>query len=139
MAHGFDALPEALRPIAKPRVYEPHVHPVPHPPDEALVDCGVYVDGERLPGKFTYADACSKVHEIELTAQERQEGQEGEEGEEAQERQHAFVWVGLHEPDESQMQDVADVFGLHPLAVEDAVHAHQRPKLGATTTRCFLS
>ena len=35
----------------------------------------------------------------------------------------------MHEPDETQMQDVADVFGLHPLAVEDAVHAHQRPKL----------
>jgi magnesium transporter len=138
VAHGFDALPEALRPIAKPRVYEPHVHPVPHPPDEALVDCGVYVDGERLPGKFTYADACSKVHEIELTAQERQEGQVGPEGEEAQERQHAFVWVGLHEPDESQMQDVADVFGLHPLAVEDAVHAHQRPKLERYDDRLFL-
>ena len=41
----------------------------------------------------------------------------------------AFVWIGLHEPDEHQMQAVADVFGLHELAAEDAVHAHQRPKL----------
>ncbi len=41
----------------------------------------------------------------------------------------AFVWVGLHEPDEAHMKEVADVFGLHPLAVEDAVCAHQRPKL----------
>jgi len=41
----------------------------------------------------------------------------------------AFVWIGLHEPDETEMQNVADVFGLHPLAVEDAVVAHQRPKL----------
>ena len=139
MAHGFDALPEALRPIAK-RVDEAHVHPVPHPP-EALVDCGVYVNGERLPGKFTYAEACRKVHEIELAAEDGQtaeDGQEGEEAQEGQERQQAFVWVGLHEPDETQMQDVADVFGLHPIAVEDAVHAHQRPKLERYDDTLFL-
>jgi magnesium transporter len=137
VAHGFDALPEALRPVAK-RVDEAHVHPVSHPPDLALVDCGVYVNGERLPGKFTYAEACSKVHEIELTAQQRQDGQEAQEEQQAQERPQAFVWVGLHEPDESQMQDVADVFGLHPLAVEDAVHAHQRPKLERYDDTLFL-
>ncbi len=104
---GFDALPEALRPLA----HEPHVHPVSHPPNEALVDCAVYADGHRLPGKFTYAAALGKVREIEMLGHE------------------AFVWVGLHEPDSTQMQDVADVFGLHPLAVEDAVCAHQRPKV----------
>jgi magnesium transporter len=76
-----------------------------------LVDCGIYVEGHRLSGKYTYAAALSKVREIELMGHE------------------AFVWIGLHEPDESEMQDVADVFGLHPLAVEDAVLAHQRPKL----------
>ena len=63
-------MPEVLRPIvASPRVHQPHDPlPLPTRADEALVDCGVYVDGERLPGKFTYADACSKVHEIELTS-----------------------------------------------------------------------
>jgi magnesium transporter len=50
----------------------------------------------------------------------------------------AFVWIGLHGPDESQMQEVADVFGLHPLAVEDAVHAHQRPKLERYDDTLFL-
>jgi magnesium transporter len=40
-----------------------------------------------------------------------------------------FVWVGLHEPDADQMREVAEVFGLHRLAAEDAVHAHQRPKV----------
>jgi magnesium transporter len=138
VSQGFDALPEALRPVTKPRVYQPHVHPLPHPPDEALVDCGVYVNGKRLPGKFTYADACSKVHEIELTEQEALGGQDGPEGQERQERAQAFVWVGLHEPDETQMQKVADVFGLHPLAVEDAVHAHQRPKLERYDDTLFL-
>jgi magnesium transporter len=41
----------------------------------------------------------------------------------------AFVWIGLHEPDEHQMQTVADVFGLHPLLVRGAVQTHYRPKL----------
>jgi magnesium transporter len=111
MFPGFDALPEVLRPVAKPRVYEHHEHPAERPA-QPLVDCGVYVEGQRLPGKFsTYAATLSKVREIEFTEHE------------------AFVWIGLHEPDEEHMQEVADVFGLHPLAVEDAVHAHQRPKL----------
>ena len=108
MFEGFDALPEALRTIA----HEPHPEPPPQPaPHEALIDCAVYVAGHRLPGKFSYTAACSKVHQIEMLGHE------------------AFVWVGLHEPDETQMKEVADVFGLHPLAVEDAVCAHQRPKL----------
>ena len=40
-----------------------------------------------------------------------------------------FVWVGLHEPSQDEMELVALSFGLHRLAVEDAVVAHQRPKL----------
>jgi magnesium transporter len=40
-----------------------------------------------------------------------------------------FVWIGLYEPDVSELADIAEEFSLHPLAVEDAVHAHQRPKL----------
>jgi magnesium transporter len=120
MSSGFDALPEALRAVAKPRVYQQHVHPAPAPA-EPLVDCGVYVEGQRLPGKYdSYAAALNKVREIELIGHE------------------AFVWVGLHEPDEAHMQEVADVFGLHPLAVEDAVHAHQRPKLERYDDTLFL-
>lgn len=118
MFPGFDALPEVLRPVARPQ--PPNAHPVAQPPAQALVDCGVYVCGQRLPGKYTCAAALREVREIELTGQE------------------AFVWIGLHEPDENQMQDVADVFGLHPLAVEDAVHAHQRPKLERYDETLFL-
>lgn len=44
-------------------------------------------------------------------------------------RQDAFVWLGLYEPDEVLLQAVRQMFGLHELAVEDAHHAHQRPKL----------
>jgi magnesium transporter len=40
-----------------------------------------------------------------------------------------FVWVGLYRPSERELGDVAAAFGLHPLAVEDALSSHQRPKL----------
>ncbi len=101
MATGFDALPEPLRAVAKPRVYQQHTHPVP-PPPEPLVDCGVYVNGHRLPGKYDdYAAALNKAREIELTPHDM----------EPDAPQEAFVWVGLHEPDEAHMQEVADVFG----------------------------
>ncbi|MBX9639490.1 MAG: magnesium/cobalt transporter CorA [Mycobacteriaceae bacterium] len=118
MFPGFDALPEALRPVARSR--QQHVHPVASPPAQTLVDCGVYVDGHRLPGKFTPAEALAKVRDMEQGGQE------------------AFVWVGLHEPGETQMQEVADAYGLHPLAVEDAVVAHQRPKLERYDDSLFL-
>jgi magnesium transporter len=40
-----------------------------------------------------------------------------------------FVWLGLYEPTEAELSVYAEQYGLHPLAVEDAVYAHQRPKL----------
>lgn len=80
---------------------------IPVPTARAIVDCAVYVDGTRLPGHFTHAAALAQVRELGT----------------------GFVWVGLHEPDEIQMHDIAETFGLHSLAVEDAVRAHQRPKL----------
>ncbi len=41
----------------------------------------------------------------------------------------AFVWIGVHDPDEQLMRKLQEEFGLHDLAVEDALRAHQRPKL----------
>ena len=49
-----------------------------------------------------------------------------------------FVWVGLHEPEQAELDEVAEIFGLHPLAVEDAVKAHQRPKLERYEDSVFL-
>jgi magnesium transporter len=40
-----------------------------------------------------------------------------------------FIWLGLHEPDETLLWKVQQEFGLHELAIEDAQHAHQRPKI----------
>jgi magnesium transporter len=49
-----------------------------------------------------------------------------------------FVWVGLHAPSEDELSRVAEAFSLHPLAVEDAVKAHQRPKLERYDHGLFL-
>lgn len=49
-----------------------------------------------------------------------------------------FVWVGLHEPSAEELDGVSTLFELHPLAVEDALHAHQRPKLERYEDGLFL-
>ncbi|HET6651041.1 MAG TPA: magnesium and cobalt transport protein CorA, partial [Nocardioides sp.] len=49
-----------------------------------------------------------------------------------------FLWVGMHEPDGEELDRVAQAFSLHPLAVEDALHAHQRPKLERYEDGIFL-
>jgi len=50
-----------------------------------------------------------------------------------------FVWVGLHEPSQDELATVEEEFGLHPLAVEDAFNAHQRPKLERYEHTLFLT
>ncbi|MYW03156.1 magnesium/cobalt transporter CorA [Streptomyces sp. SID3343] len=75
-------------------------------PGNCVVDCAVYEDGRRVEG---YANPDSAIHRV------RADG--------------GFVWIGLHEPSALELSGIAERFGLHPLAVEDAVHAHQRPKL----------
>lgn len=74
----------------------------------AVVDCAVYRDGARLA-------TATPLTPHEAMRQVRRDG--------------GFVWIGLHEPTEAEFAGIAGEFGLHPLAVEDAVQAHQRPKL----------
>ncbi|MCD2099076.1 magnesium and cobalt transport protein CorA [Rhodococcus rhodochrous] len=91
--------------------------PVPTVPTaQTVVDCAVYVDGHRLPGRYTHTEAVAEVRR----------------------RGTGFVWLGLHHPDEEQMSNVSRTFGLHELMVEDAVHAHQRPKLERYDDVLFL-
>ncbi|MFD5451954.1 magnesium/cobalt transporter CorA [Streptomyces sp. NPDC003470] len=71
-----------------------------------IVDCAIYRDGHRTDGPEDFSDALGEAR-----------GAGG------------FVWVGLHEPTEEEFDLVTEEFGLHPLAVEDALKAHQRPKL----------
>ena len=40
-----------------------------------------------------------------------------------------FVWIGLYDPTDAEIEILVDRFKLHPLAVEDALAAHQMPKV----------
>ena len=71
-----------------------------------IVDCAVYEEGNRRSGTLELKEASAKC--------------EGD---------HSFVWIGLHEPSEDEFDAVRREFHLHELAVEDAIKAHQRPKL----------
>ncbi len=70
-----------------------------------VVAAAVYVNGQRI------RDICI------------------EEASEWRSRPNAVVWIGLHEPDEALLCQMQAEFNLHPLAIEDAANAHQRPKL----------
>jgi magnesium transporter len=82
-------------------------HPARSPLGSAVVNCVTYRDGVRVP---------SGLDLVETVEQVRKNGD-------------GFVWLGLHEPTVQEFEGIADLFDLHPLAVEDAVEAHQRPKL----------
>ncbi|MGH3446928.1 MAG: magnesium/cobalt transporter CorA, partial [Nocardioidaceae bacterium] len=74
-----------------------------------IVDCAAYRDGNRVPLPDGGADMTAAL--------------------DAANQDSDFVWIGLYEPTEEEIGQVAESFKLHPLAVEDAVRAHQRPKL----------
>jgi hypothetical protein len=61
-----------------------------------------------------------------------------EETYEAVRRRRGVAWIGLYKPTEEEFSSVAGEFGLHPLAVEDAIKAHQRPKLERYDRTLFL-
>jgi magnesium transporter len=98
--------------VLAPRVEEQ----VPAPVEQVVVDCAVYLDGVRLPGNDDYTAALRHVRQLNESRPDDGDGR-------------AFVWLGLREPLAHQMASVAETFGLHPIPVEDAVHAQQRPKV----------
>jgi magnesium transporter len=72
-----------------------------------IVDCAIYRSGRREPVEGDLSDALDA----------------------AREQGDCFMWIGLHEPAPEDFDLVKDELKLDPLAVEDAVEAHQRPKL----------
>jgi magnesium transporter len=72
-----------------------------------IVDCAVYEAGRRRGASVPLEDAFEAARDLA----------------------DGFVWIGLHQPTMDEIAAVAEEFELHPLAVEDAVHAHQRPKI----------
>jgi magnesium transporter len=90
---------------------EVSMEPRPQPPsvlvEDSVVDAGIYRQGRRVDSPSTIAGTSRRLKE--------------EPG--------SMAWVGLFRPKEAQLLAVADEFGLHELAVEDAIVAHQRPKV----------
>jgi magnesium transporter len=80
-----------------------------------IVDKALFVDGRREP----VANPFSAIRRAQTTP-------------------GAFLWMDVHEPTLDEFEDIALVFGPHPLAIEDAVNAHQRPKLELYEDSLFM-
>ena len=77
------------------------------PVEQSMVDAAIYRDGVRIDTPLTVAEAAQHLAE----------------------NPDAMAWIGLYRPTAAQFLPVAEAFGLHEVAVEDAIVAHQRPKI----------
>ena len=77
------------------------------PVEQTMVDAALYRDGKRIESPTSVAETVRHLRES----------------------RGAMAWIGLFRPVASQFLPVAEEFGLHELMVEDAIVAHQRPKL----------
>lgn len=80
-----------------------------------IIDLALYRDGRREAGVLELADALDAARGPD-----------------------AFVWIGLHDPTAGELEAVRAEFELHELAVEDALNAHQRPKVETYGTSLFV-
>ncbi|MDR7383487.1 magnesium and cobalt transport protein CorA [Promicromonospora iranensis] len=76
-------------------------------PRSSVVAAAIYDDGIRTAGYDNLAETFSALRS----------------------RPGGMAWIGLERPDESELTSLAREFDLHPLAIEDAIQAHQRPKI----------
>jgi magnesium transporter len=80
-----------------------------------IVDSAVYEGGRRRDGDLAVHEAMEACHAPDC-----------------------FTWIGLFEPTEDEFESIRTEFDLHPLAVEDAIHAHERPKLEVFGEMVFI-
>lgn len=101
--------------------------PVPHDPEfgadlpaaerrSSIINNAIYVDGCRVASPATLGE--TYAHLERHTA--------------------AMAWIGLYRPDNAELESLAHQFDLHELAVEDAINAHQRPKIERYDGTLFL-
>ncbi|MGA6221583.1 magnesium and cobalt transport protein CorA [Streptomyces umbrinus] len=101
------AVPEATPPPPDPPAPRP-TQAEPAPAEEgSVVQAALYRDGTRVANPATLADTFRELRE----------------------QPDGMAWIGLARPTEEEILSLAAEFDLHPLAVEDAMEAHQRPKL----------
>ncbi|GAB3568256.1 magnesium and cobalt transport protein CorA [Spelaeicoccus albus] len=84
--------------------------------DESLIDNAIYVDGRRVSSPTS------------LNATYAELGR----------RRGALAWIGLYRPSVRELNSLAAEFELHELAVEDAIKAHQRPKVERYGSTMFV-
>jgi len=99
---------QRVQPAEAPEVsMEARPEDVAAPVEQSMVDAGLYVGGKRVGSPTTVSEAASQL----------------------QATPNGMLWIGLFRPTEAQFRPVAEEFGLHELAFEDAIVAHQRPKI----------
>lgn len=81
----------------------------------SIVDVAVYLEGQRVSGPISIPEAAARA---------RATG--------------GFVWAGLLNPSGAEIDELGEVFGLHPLALEDVSLGHQRPKLERYDDTAFV-
>ncbi|WP_344771210.1 magnesium/cobalt transporter CorA [Aeromicrobium panaciterrae] len=86
--------------------------------DDVIIDCAVYRDGVR------------ESTEHHTSALEEALAGLGDDD---------FLWIGIGNPRTDELERVAETLGLHPLAVEDALEAHQRPKVERYPDHIFMT
>lgn len=79
----------------------------PAPEAPSLIDAALYRDGLRIGSPTSLAETFRELRELP----------------------GSMAWIGLHRPSEAELLSLAGEFDLHKLAIEDALEAHQRPKL----------
>ncbi|MEV6564314.1 magnesium and cobalt transport protein CorA [Streptomyces kronopolitis] len=102
--------PAKKRPAGAPPATAPDDSRTPEPPAEtgdSVIHAALYRDGHRVSTHDTLADTFQQQRAAAGT----------------------LAWIGLHRPTPAELVTLASEFDLHPLAVEDALEAHQRPKL----------
>jgi magnesium transporter len=104
------------------RVEPPSPVVVPESPQQganrrsSMVDSAVYAEGVRVASPVTLAET--------YRALDNTPG--------------GVAWIGLYRPSEQELMSLAEEFELHPLSIEDAIVAHQRPKLERYDTVLFV-
>ncbi|WP_327361254.1 MULTISPECIES: magnesium and cobalt transport protein CorA [unclassified Streptomyces] len=101
------APPPASPPASPPAGPKPAPAPAPPPNHRSVIDSAVYRDGRRIASPATLAETFRRLRD----------------------EPDGMAWIGLHRPTEPELHSLAAEFNLHELAVEDALEAHQRPKL----------
>lgn len=94
-------------PIAPERSMDPRGVEAHGAVENSVIDNAIYLDGRRIDSPATLAATVEHLRS----------------------KPGSMAWIGLYRPAPSQLESLAEEFGLHELAVEDAIVAHQRPKL----------